>query len=180
MGNFPYKRVVVIGTTGSGKSTLSEELSRRLALKYVELDALNWQPDWQPADRGALRKRLVEELSCERWVVAGNYSFLRDLVWPQADALIWLDYSLPLVFWRLLVRTLKRSITRKELWNGNRENFLTHLKLWSDESLFRWLFKTYWRRKRDTPELLALPEHSHLKVFRLRSLGETRELLASL
>jgi adenylate kinase family enzyme len=180
MPGFPYQRVCVIGTTGSGKSTLAEELARRYGLKYIELDALNWQPNWQPAERGELRLRLAEELKVDAWVVAGNYNFLRDLVWPKAEVVIWLDYGLPLIFWRLLVRTLRRSLSREVLWNGNIENLWTHLKLWSDDSLFKWLFKSYWRRKRETPGLLSRPEHAHLKLIQLRSAKQTREWLAGL
>jgi hypothetical protein len=103
------------------------------------------------------------------WVVAGNYSVVRDIVWPRAEAVVWLDYPLRTVFWRLLTRTVRRAWTREQLWNGNFEPFWIHFKLWSDESLFHWLFKTYWRRKRDYPQLLALPQHAHLQVLRFQS-----------
>lgn len=180
MEAFPHQRIVVIGTTGSGKSTLALELSRRLHLDFVELDGLHWQAGWRPADREEMRLALEKALLSQRWVVAGNYSDLRDLIWPSAQAVVWLDYPLPLIFWRLLVRTLRRSIFQEELWNGNREKFWWHLKLWSDESLFHWLFKTYWRRKRETPILLAEPAHIHLELVHLTSSHQARAWLASL
>jgi adenylate kinase family enzyme len=88
---------------------------------------------------------------------------VRDIIWRRAEAVIWLDYPFHIVFWRLLTRTIRRGVTQEELWNGNREKFWWHLKLWSEESLFRWLFKTYWRRKREIPLLMASPEYQHLK-----------------
>jgi len=100
--------------------------------------------------------------------VAGNYSAVCDIVWQRAEAIIWLDYPFHIVFWRLLVRTIRRAVYQEELWNGNREKFWWHLKLWSEESLFHWLFKTYWRRKREYPALFALPENAHLKIIHLK------------
>lgn len=181
MEAFPYRRLVVIGVTGAGKSTLAKQLSEHLHLEYVELDALHWQPNWTPSPLPEFRERAQAVLSAtDGWVVAGNYHVVRDLVWPKAEAIMWLDYSLPLVFRQLLVRTIRRSVLREELWNGNREKFWWHLKLWSDESLFHWLFKTYWRRKREYPLLLAQPEHAHLHPIRFSSPGETKNWLASL
>lgn len=180
MEAFPHRRIVVIGTTGSGKSTLALALSSRLHLDYIELDALHWQPGWRPAAREEMRPALEAALASQAWVVAGNYSDLRDLIWPRAQALVWLDYPLPLIFWRLLVRTVRRSTLQEELWNGNREKFWWHLKLWSDESLFRWLFKTYWRRKRETPLLLAEPAHAHLELVHLATPRQARAWLDSL
>jgi len=66
------------------------------------------------------------------------------------------------------------------LWNGNRESFWIHLKLWSDESLFRWLFKTYWRRKREYPLLFSLPENAHLKIIQFKHPRETKTWLDGL
>jgi hypothetical protein len=78
----------------------------------------------------------------------------------------------------LTYRTFKRALTREELWNGNRESLWTHLKLWSDDSLFRWLFKTYWQRKREYPLLFAQPGHTHLTVLRFGSPRAAQDWLA--
>lgn len=177
----PYKKWVVVGTTGSGKSTLAEALAARLPGDFIELDALNWEPGWQEAPEDVFRARVAERLSASpAWVVAGNYSVSRNLVWPQAEAVIWLDYPLWTVFWRLTRRTFRRWWTRELLWGTNRENLFHHLKLWSKESLFHWLFRTYWRRKREYPQLLALPEYKHLALFRFASPEETNQWMASL
>lgn len=184
MTPFPYQRVVVIGTTSSGKSTLAKALADRLGLTFIELDALHWQPNWTPAAPAEFRNCVQSALSNGskpgRWVVAGNYHVVRELIWPKAEAVIWLDYSFPIVFWRLLIRTVRRAVLREELWNGNRERFWPHLKLWSEDSLFHWLFKTYWRRKRETPILLAQPEHTHLHLLRFRSPKEAEDWLSRL
>lgn len=175
----PYRRWVVIGTTSSGKSTLAKRLSERLGLDFIELDALHWQANWTPATLEGFRASVETATSSQSWVVAGNYHTVRDLIWPRAQAVIWLDYSFPVVFWRLLTRTVRRGWTQEELWNGNREKFWWHLKLWSEESLFNWLFKTYWRRKREIPALLALHENAHLKVFHFRSPRAAEEWLTT-
>lgn len=178
--SFPYRRFVVIGTTGSGKSTLAGQLANKLGLDYIELDALNWGPNWTPAGGPLLRARVEAATRSPGWVVAGNYSETRPVTWARAEAVIWLDYSLWVIFWRLFRRTWKRVLFREELWNGNREHLWTHLKLWSEESLFHWLFKTYWRRKREYPQLLALPEHAHLKTFRFETPQQAQDWLGAL
>jgi adenylate kinase family enzyme len=173
MSTFPYKRVVVVGVTSSGKSTLAEQLAEHIGLGYIELDALYWEPNWQAAPPDVFRDRVERALQAERWVVAGNYHSVRDLVWPKAEAILWLDYSLWRVLWQLTRRSFKRWWTRELLWGTNRELLWTHFKLWSKESLYHWLFRTYWRRKREYPLLLAQPEHRHLKLLRF---GSPREI----
>jgi len=180
MSSFPYTRIVIIGTTSTGKSTLAESLSKRLDLNCVDLDALHWEPNWQGAPLEVFRARVVEATKTGRWVVAGNYSSVRDLLWSQAEVVIWLDYSFLTIFGRLWNRTWRRWWQNELLWGTNRENMWKHLQLWSEESLFHWLFKTYWRRKREFPELLALPEHRHLKLFQFKDPKETDEWLAGL
>jgi hypothetical protein len=103
---------------------------------------------------------------------------VRDLIWERAEMVIWLDYAFPVVFWRLLTRTIRRAITREELWNGNREPFWWHFKIWSQDSLFYWLFKTYWRRKRELPEWLSAPWNAHLTVVHFKSPREADAWLA--
>lgn len=180
MASFPYDRVVVVGVTGSGKSTLAERLSQRLNLRYIELDALYWEPDWQPAASEVFRARVERALESERWIVAGNYSGVRDLVWSRAEVVIWLDYPLSTVLRQLTKRTFRRWRTRELLWGTNREPLWQHFKLWSKDSLYNWLFQTYWRRKREYPLLLAQAGHRHLKLIRLRDPRETETWLGTI
>ena len=166
--SFSYKRIAVIGTTGAGKSTLAKILSKRLNIPYVELDALYWEPGWQEADPFVFLNRVEDAIAGEAWVTAGNYRLVQHAIWEKAEAVIWLDFPLHILFWRLLMRTVRRGWTQEELWNGNRETFWWHLKLWSQDSLFHWLFKTYWRRKKEIPMLLSLPGYEHLKIYHFK------------
>jgi len=175
MPSFPYKRVVVVGVTSSGKSTLAEKLAKRFDLNYIELDALNWELNWQSAPLEVFRARVEKATQAEKWIVAGNYRVVRDLIWPRAEAIIWLDYPLLTVLWQLTRRSFTRWWTQELLWGTNREPLWTHFKLWSKESLYNWLFKTYWRRKREFSILFSQPEYRHLKLIRFAHPKETEE-----
>lgn len=179
MSSFPFNHVVVIGVTSSGKSTLAETLAKRFDMSFIDLDALHWEPGWQEAEPEVFRSRVEEALKASKWAMAGNYREVRDLTWSQADALIWLDYPFLTVLRQLTRRTFKRWWTHELLWGTNYESLRTHFKLWSQESLFHWLFKTYWPRKREYSRLVSRPECQHLKLIRLRSPRETREWLAN-
>src|SRR3989339_502860 len=61
------------------------------------------------------------------------------LHWGPATTILWLDYSLPLAFWRVLRRSLWRSLTREKLFAGNRESL--RLTFLSRESLL-WVVVT--------------------------------------
>lgn len=179
MPPFQFQRVVVIGTTSSGKSTLAKGLADRIRARYIDLDDLHWEPNWQEAPLDVFRERVRTATNSNVWVVAGNYRIVRDLVWPRAQAIIWLDYPFPIVFWRLIKRTLYRTITKEKLFAGNVESLRTQLRVWSQDSLVNWLFKTYWRRKRETPLLLALPEYAHLTLLHFKHPRETEAWLKS-
>ncbi|MBZ0297277.1 MAG: adenylate kinase [Anaerolineae bacterium] len=173
------QRIVIVGVGGSGKSTLGAEIAARLNMKFVELDALHWQKNWQEAPTSLFRDRVSEALSDVRWVVSGNYSKARDLIWTQADTLIWLDYSLLLCLWRLFWRTLKRVITQEDLWGtGNRETW--RAQFLSRDSLFIWMFKGHRRYRREYPRLLTQPQYAHLDVLHFTRSQQTEAWLQTL
>jgi len=169
------QRILVIGTTGSGKTTLARALAARLGLPHAEQDAWNHLPGWQEAPREQFRAQVAAFTAQPAWVMDGNYSKARDLGWTRADTLVWLDYPGQVVFSRLLTRTLRRIVFRQELWNGNREHLRNAVKA---DSPLPWFFKTHWRRRRDTPRQIA--DYPHLRVVRLRTPREAARWLASL
>ena len=172
------RRLAVVGTTGSGKTTMARRIAQRLAITHVELDALHWGPDWTPAPTEAFQERTAQALSGDAWVVDGNYSKVRDIVWSRADTVVWLDYPLPVILGQLAWRALRRVITREELWQGNRERFAAQFA--SRDSLFLWALRTYPRRRREYPVLLERPEYAHLNLAHLRSPRAARHWLATL
>jgi adenylate kinase family enzyme len=167
----PPRRIVVIGTSGSGKTTLADLLAGRFGLPHIELDGLHWEPNWTEAATPIFRQRVAAAVAGDAWIVDGNYSKARDLIWPRADTIVWLDYPLWLILWRLLRRTSRRVLWREPLWNGNRERLLAQIA--SRDSIFLWVLQTYGRRRREFPALLSSPEHAHLRVVRHRSPRDT-------
>ena len=161
------RRVVVGGSTGSGKSTFARALAERMGVPLIECDALMWGPNWTAADPDVFRDRVAAAIAADAWVLDGNYSRTRDLTWARADTFVWLDFPFFTILWRLFKRTNRRIFRREELWAGNRERFANAYL--SRESLYLWLIRKYWERRRTWPLLFAQPQYAHLTVHRLRS-----------
>lgn len=160
------RRVSIGGTTGSGKTTMGRQLAAILGVPHVELDALNWEPNWRTAAPAVLQQRVRDATAGEGWVVDGNYGGVgaRDIVWELADTVVWLDYPLRVILARLFGRTNARIRSGREIWpgTGNVETFREQYL--SRKSLYVWALRTYRTRRRQNRELLALPQYAHLNV----------------
>lgn len=121
--------------------------------------------------------RVAEALTGDHWVVDGNYSGVRDIVWSKANTVVFLDYSFWLVMRRLLRRTLRRSLKQEELWNCNREDIWK--SFFTQESILLWMLQTYQRNRNKYPVLFQQPEYAHLSVVHLQSPQMTDEWLLS-
>src|SRR2546430_9264753 len=110
-------RLVVVGTSGSGKTTMAVRLARALDVPHVELDALQHGPNWEQATDAQLRERAAGATTGEGWVVDGNYSAVRDVVWPRATAVIWLDYDRGVVMRRGARRFFSRGAAPRRVWD---------------------------------------------------------------
>lgn len=141
----PLERVLAVGTSGSGKTTFARRLAAELDQPHVELDFLYWGPNWQARPGAEFRALVSEALDGSRWIVDGNYGVIRDLVWPRATLVVWLNYGVGTIFARLLPRTLRRALAREELWHGNREGL--RRSFFSRESILVWAASTFRRRR---------------------------------
>lgn len=163
---------VTASTSGNGKTTVGRELARRLDVPFVELDALVHGPNWTETPDDELRQLLEPTLAGDGWVIDGGYrGKIGNLVWEQADQIVWID--LPLHVWmpRLLRRTVRRLRGHEELWNGNRETIRTAFLEWN--GLFPYALRMHFRRRREyTTELAGFP------YVRLRSQAEVDAFVA--
>lgn len=165
------QRIHIIGVCGSGKTTIAKEIAQRRAVPHIELDSLNWEADWVMADPEVFRQRVQKALARDSWICDGNYGRVRDIVSFRADTIIWLDYSLLLIMYRLLIRTVRRIWTREKVCNNNQETF--QAQFLSKDSLFIWALKTYFRRRIEYSKLLAHPEYKHLHLLHFKHPHET-------
>jgi hypothetical protein len=172
------QRILILGRTGSGKTTLGRELAAVVGVPHVELDALYFRPDLSTVSMSELRERTSAAIAGDRWVTDGNKSAVRDLVWPRADTVIWLDYSLMVSLWRLGKRALWRTSVLKAQASerGGGAGFLRQV-LAAAKGVVTALRSHRGQRRRYT-RMFAEQEYQHLAVVRLRSPRATRDWLA--
>jgi adenylate kinase family enzyme len=171
-------RISVVGAPGSGKTTAGRRLAAWLDLPFLELDAMFHQPDWGELPRDAFRQQVSDALSAAGWVVDGNYSAIRDLVWRRADTVVWLDLPRRVVMRRVILRTIRRAITRERLWNGNREP-LANLFRWDPtKSIIRYSWVKHPEYIERYGAAMGDSRYAHLRFVRLRSQREIDAFLA--
>ena len=113
------QRILVIGSPGAGKSTLSRELAARTGLPLFYLDRMHWLPGWIERDRNEARAALADVLASERWIIDGNYGSILPMRLARADTVVWLDYPTHLCLWRVLKRWRQyRGTNRPDMTEG--------------------------------------------------------------
>jgi len=169
----------VVGTSGSGKSTVGAALAARLGTDFLELDSVFHQPGWVPLPREEFRRRVAAVVAGERWVIDGNYtSQVKDLVWARADTVVWLDLPKRTVMRQVIWRSFWRAAARTELWNGNRERWRNFFSLDKEQSVIAWAWQTHAAKRAKLEAAMADPGNSHLRFVRLTSSGAVRRFLS--
>lgn len=163
-------RVVVVGNTGSGKTTLARALAQKLHRPNLELDEIAHQADWRMIDPAEFRERVASFIETNpSWVVEGNYEAVRELVWSHAQQVIWLDperiENMRAVVWR----TVRRLVTREVLWNGNREPLSNLYSLDPNRSVIAWAWQKHGERRASYSAAINDPRWDHLCWVRLMS-----------
>ncbi|HEY0413425.1 MAG TPA: topology modulation protein [Allosphingosinicella sp.] len=164
------ERILVIGSPGAGKSTLSAELARRTGLPLIHLDRHHWQAGWVEPDKAHWEARVAALIGGPRWVMDGNYGGTLSLRLTRADTVIDLDFPLWLCLARIVRRWLRhRGRVRGDMADGCPEQlpfeFLAYTATFPRRG-----------RRRIEAKLRGFPG----QVVRLRSPSEVRRFLAGL
>src|SRR3954454_12105793 len=174
----PSAPTVIPGRTWSGKTTLARQLAAALHVPHVELDSLYFGPEFSTAPLPLLRERTSAAIAGERWVTDGNKRAVRDLVWPRADTIVWLDYPLGLRLWRLAKRARGRaSALKAQAVKSGAESGLRTQLLAAARGVLTAL-RSHAGQRREYTRIFAEPANQHLAIVRLRSPRATRQWLA--
>lgn len=174
------QRIVIVGTTGSGKTTLARRAAAIIDGRHIELDSLYHDAGWTPADPAVFRDRVRTAIAEQsRWATCGGYrSHVQDITWPIADQIVWIDLPFPVTFSRMLRRTFGRVARNEELWNGNRESLRNALA--SRDSLILFAIQHRNKYRQTYPAALRDPAVAHVPSVRLRRPREVAAWLAGL
>lgn len=172
------QRILILGGTGSGKTTLARQLAVTLHVPHVELDSLYFGPELTTAPLPLLRERTSAAIAGDRWVTDGNKRAVRDLVWPRADTIVWLDYPLGVRLWRLAKRARRRTslLKAQSAESGGKTGLLRQLLAAARGVLTA--LRSHAGQRREFPRMFAEPANQHLAVVHLRSPRDTRQWLA--
>lgn len=174
-------RILVIGCSGSGKTTFARAIESGSVCTRLELDALYHQSEWTPLETGLFRKRVVDFMDQnDDWVIDGNYSAVQGLVLERASMVVWLDVSLLRATIQLGLRTLRRVVTRAELWNGNREGIQNLCSLNPDKSVLAWMFKTHRTFPGRFEKISSDPDLNAVDFRRITTGAEAEVVLSSI
>ncbi len=174
------QRIVVVGPSCSGKSTLGAQLAQALGIPFVELDALFWKPGWtEPADE-EFRAKLSQATAGDKWVVAGGYfRHSSVLIWPRTQMVIWLDFPMRTVLPRIVARSWRRWRSGELLWGTNTEKFWPQLKLWDQRSLVAFTFSHRQQTREWYIAAMADRQWGHIRFVRLCSPAQVRDFARS-
>lgn len=116
------RRVLVIGSSGAGKSVFAARLAERTGLPLVHLDAIYWSPGWVATPKEAWTRTVDALLARDAWVMDGNYAGTLDRRLAACDTAVFLDLPRTLCLWRALKRRIVyHRRARPDMRPGNEE-----------------------------------------------------------
>lgn len=169
------RRIMVYGVTGSGKSRLAEELSRRIGVPWTSVDDLTWEPGWVPVPVDEQTRRITEICRRDEWILDSGYSAWIEVPLDRVQLIVGLDYPRLLSLGRLLRRTIVRAFSRQTVCNGNRESLRLAV---GRESIVRWHFRSFARKRRRMRAWSAAPPRPDVQVLLLTCPKQARRWLS--
>lgn len=170
------RRIVVIGTSCSGKSTLSKRISQNLSIPHYELDNYYWESNWTSITEDKFIQIVKDFTSKNNWVICGNYSAVRDIIWDKSTDIVWIDYPFYLVFYRAIKRSIIRAYKKEKVCNGNVESFKKTFM--TKDSIILWVLNTYFKRKKEYRSLLL--EVKGKRIHQLKNQKATDKFVKTL
>ncbi|WP_025026938.1 DNA topology modulation protein [Caldalkalibacillus mannanilyticus] len=125
------EKVLVLGCSGSGKSTFSQQLGELTGLPVVHLDSLFWKPGWVSSDESEWNETIEQLLKKDRYILDGNYSRTLEERLKEADSVFYFDFPRYLCFYRAIKRRVQNhGVTRPDMREGCIEKIDVEFLLW--------------------------------------------------
>ncbi|MEU9088383.1 adenylate kinase [Streptomyces sp. NPDC048357] len=160
------RKIALFGQPATGKSTLARWLATEFGYPHTDLDDLLFTDDG-PLPLEEFRRQAQEVTQHDEWIVEGNFSKLADVVWHRADTLIWLDFPLAIVVYRIIRRSLHQLAGREDSAQASRLTW--NQAFFKRRSLLRTAIRKYRNNRPRYAEQVAETARLGVEVVTLRS-----------
>jgi adenylate kinase family enzyme len=175
----PVYKIVVLGTSGAGKTTLAKFLAKKFSIHHIELDQLFWNPNWVESPEDVFVEKIKNEInSHENWIICGNYHAAKQITLYHATHIIWLNYPFYKIFYRSLKRNIQRIITKTEPFPGCQESFVNSYL--SSKSILWWVIISHRSRVIKLTKLLTKENFPNTIIFNITKQNELDKCIQSL
>lgn len=171
-------RIMIIGSSCAGKTTLGRELAKRLNVPQIDLDDIAWLPNWQVSTEKDLCHNVQRAIQGrDDWIITGGYRQTWDITMPPATHVIFPDPPYYILLWRLLSRTARRVVTKEKCCGDNVERLSN---FFSKDSLFLWQLKGFRKKRQRYEALKANPYNPNTKFLRFNRIGDVQTVIDAL
>jgi adenylate kinase family enzyme len=166
------KKILIIGSSGAGKSTFARRLGEATGLPVIHLDRLFWNAGWVETPKEEWRERVEKFLrENDRWIMDGNFSGTMEMRMTAADTVIFLETPRTVCIYRILKRVVfYRPGKRPDMADGCDERF--------NWEFLKWVWD-YPNRTKPKVESLLGKYGAGKQVFRFKNKSETDRFLVS-
>lgn len=106
---YPFKRLMIFGMPGSGKSTFALRLSRLTGLPLFHLDKYFFTNHWQERDYEEFLQIQKEFVEQEFWIIDGNATRSLEMRFSRADIVLYFRFNRLLCLWRIFKRLYSKN-----------------------------------------------------------------------
>lgn len=166
------KKILIIGSSGAGKTTFSRRLSDLTGIEVIHLDKLHWKPNWTEPSKAEWTATLEKAVRGAAWIMDGNYSGSLDLRLPACDTVIFLETPPAVCVYRVLKRVASSyGKTRPDMAEKCAEQF--------DWEFIKWIWD-FENRSKPKMERLLEQFKDEKTIIRLKSKREVEKFFAEL
>ncbi len=167
-------KIIVIGNAGSGKTTFSKALAKKLNLPLMHLDKIFWCGKWHHISKENFDKILEEELKKDFWIIDGNYNRTIPRRLKECDTVFYFDLPVISCLWNSTKRVIKNyGKTRDDMGGYCPERFDKH-KL----ELYLSILKFNKQNRQRYYEMLS--EEKDKKIIIFKNKNDIRKFLKTL
>ena len=155
-----YNKIAIVGAPGTGKTTLSNILSKLYNIEATHIDGIHHMENWVQRDKDERDRMILDVVSKDKWIIDGTYKATLKPRFEAADLIIWLDYSSFAQIKGVMTRFLKNKGKEKPEIPGCKEKM--------DKEFFTYVLKYNKEKRKNIVNNLEGIDKSKLIVFKNR------------